>query len=69
MLSKEEAKKCKLVFKRKLQHKPDFSISYQYMMRSISIEEELAGFREALLELCIVSTIRLQHNRFVWNWW
>jgi anthranilate phosphoribosyltransferase len=50
MLSKEEARKL-FNIKRKLQH-VRFQHLTVYMMRSISIEE-LAGFREALLELCI----------------
>jgi anthranilate phosphoribosyltransferase len=38
-----------------------------YMMRSVTIDE-LAGFREALLELCICIDLSA-YTIDLWNWW
>jgi anthranilate phosphoribosyltransferase len=52
MLSKEEARKLVNISNGSYNTSQISAFDRVYMMRSISIEE-LAGFREALLELCI----------------
>ena len=69
-ISEEEAKQV-LINISKGDYSPEQIASFLtvYMMRSITVEE-LQGFKNALLELCVsVDFKKLQFNRFMWNRW